>query len=175
MKKILIVIVGVFAITPNIVLAHCPLCTIGAGALAIFAMSIGVSSAIIGIFIGAFALALGLWTGNVIKRQYIPFQKTIIAMLIYLSTIIPLMSLAKDYYPVYVSIFGKYGSLLHNTYIINLFILGAVLGAMAVFVAKPLSKWISNINGGKLLVRYQGPILSFILLVIVSIIVQLLL
>ncbi|MEK6817278.1 MAG: hypothetical protein AABX80_00600, partial [Nanoarchaeota archaeon] len=57
------------------VMAHCPLCTIGAGALGAGAIWLGVSPVVVALFIGAFAMSMGMWFARIIKKQYIPFQK----------------------------------------------------------------------------------------------------
>ena len=56
-------------------MAHCPLCTIGAGALGAGAIWLGVSSVVVALFIGAFAMSMGMWFARIIKKQYVPFQK----------------------------------------------------------------------------------------------------
>src|SRR3990172_1231972 len=53
--------------------AHCPLCVLGAGAVATTATFLGVDDIVIGVSIGAFALALGLWISNVVKKKFIPY------------------------------------------------------------------------------------------------------
>jgi hypothetical protein len=159
---------GIIAI-PNIASAHCPLCTIGAGALAVFAASIGVSSIVVGIFIGAFALALGSWISKIIKKEYIPYQKPVVTALIYLSTVIPIMPFIRDYGPLYIPWIGNYGT----TYTIDLFLLGAVIGLIIMLIAYPISKWVTKING-KALMPYQGLIITFCFLLVVSVIIELL-
>jgi hypothetical protein len=47
---------------PSFVFGHCPLCTVGTGILAILAREMGVKTEVLGIFIGAFSVALGFWT-----------------------------------------------------------------------------------------------------------------
>ncbi|MBU2101147.1 hypothetical protein KKH05_00250 [Patescibacteria group bacterium] len=156
---------------PKTASAHCPLCVVGAGALAVFASSIGVSSVVVGILIGAFALALGFWVAPMIKKEFIPYQKQILILLIYVGTIIPVMPFIKDYGPLYVSLGGEYGSLWHNTYTVDLFLFGSILGATLMFVAPFISKAITKARGRQVL--YQGIIITFSLLIITSVIFQL--
>src|SRR3989338_10935204 len=136
MKKILLLFVAIFALViPITALAHCPLCVAGAGALAVLATSLGVSSVVVGILIGAFALALGLWLAPLVKKQYIPYQKQVLTLLIAVTTIIPVMPFIKDYGPLYISLGGKYGTPWHNTYTIDLFLFGSIVGALLMLVA----------------------------------------
>src|SRR3989338_799616 len=92
--------------------AHCPLCVIGAGAAATW---LGVKEIVVGLFIGAFAMAMGLWFAKIIKKKYIPYQSFIITALVFLSTIIPIIAIITsehNFYPLYIFLFGDYGSLL---------------------------------------------------------------
>jgi hypothetical protein len=168
MKKTLLIVAGAIgALLPKVSLAHCPLCTAGAGALAIFAASIGVSSAVIGVLIGAFALALSLWIAEKWpKKIYFPYQKTAIGAVIFLGTIIPIMPLIREYTPLYVPFIGEYGT----TYALNLYLFGAFFGALAVLAAPYLSRIISRLCGKTM--PYQGVVLTLLLLVLVSLIIQ---
>jgi hypothetical protein len=65
---------------PTYTHAHCPLCTVGAGAAAAGAAWLGINSMVIGIPLGAFGLALGLRIGAMIKRQYLPYQRPLIGL-----------------------------------------------------------------------------------------------
>lgn len=167
MKKY-IFFLSLFTFLPKISFAHCPLCTIGAGALAVLAASLGVSSVVVGVFIGAFSFALGLWISRLVKKEYIPFQKPILTILIFLSTVIPIMPLVKEYGPFYVPFIGEYGT----TYTVNLYILGVIIGAIIMYAASPLSKLITKIR--KKQIPFQGITVTFVLVILVSIIIQLL-
>jgi len=155
------------AFFPKIALAHCPLCTIGAGALAVFAASIGVSSVVVGVLIGAFALALGLWIPKTIHRQYVPYQEEILVALITLGTIIPIMPLVVEYGPLYLPFIGSYGT----TFTINLFILGAIIGILIMYVAPFVSREVTAMR--KQQAPFQGVGITILLLIVISIIVQL--
>ena len=97
---------ALFALIPNVTYAHCPLCTVGAGALAVLAASIGVSSVVVGVLIGAFSLALGFWLSGMVKREYIAFQKHILTTLIFLGTVVPIAPFIREYGPLYISFIG---------------------------------------------------------------------
>lgn len=167
MKRYLITI-PVIALIPKVTLAHCPLCVVGAGSLAVLAASLGVSSVIVGVLIGAFALALGIWTSGLIKRRYVPYQKLIIVLVVSLSTVIPIMPMVRHYKPLYIPFMGQYGT----TYTINLYLLGVIIGAVIMFVSPFLSKRLTKLRNKR--VAFQGIIMTIILLIITSIIIQLL-
>lgn len=167
MKKIILPLVSLLALSPKIASAHCPLCTAGAGALAVVAAYLGISSMIVGLFIGAFALALGMWLAKLPKKKYIPYQYPILAIIIFLSTVIPIIPLVKDYAPLYVSFWGEFG----KTFAVNLFLAGLPLGVLALLSAPFLSKKISKLRGGKM-IPYQGVMITIVLLIIISLVIQ---
>ena len=153
--------------------AHCPLCTVGAAAAAGGAAWLGVSKIVIGVFIGAFAVSIGWWVSNLIKKQYVPFQKPLIILFSFATTIFPLLGLEvmRSNYPLLVSFFGDYGSLLNRTYILNLFLIGSILGGFIVSMTPWLSNKITQIRNGKML-PYQGILLTFLLLAVSSAIIE---
>jgi hypothetical protein len=155
---------------PSVASAHCPLCTAGAGILVIIAASFGLSTVIIGTFIGAFALALALWLRQWPRKQYIKFQRPIVALVVFLSTVIPISSLAVEYVPLYVPFWGEYG----RTFAINLYYLGVPLGMFAIWSSPYLSNLLAKMRGG-MKYPYQGIVITFAQLFILSAIIQLLL
>ncbi len=157
---------------PKLAFAHCPLCTAGAGLLAVLAASLGISSVIVGMMIGAFATALGMWIARIPKREYLPYQRPILTTLIFLSTVIPIMPLIRHYAPLYVSFWGEYGTLFHNTYTINLFLAGVPLGVIVIWIAPYISKFMTRARNGKQL-PYQGLGITFTLLILISLVIQL--
>jgi len=165
--KILLIALLILLLPIKAVLAHCPLCTIGAGGATLLAIYLGISVAPVGVFIGAFALAIGLWSAKLLKKQYIPQQANIIGALSFLSIVIPVMPLMKDYSSLYVPWIGNYGS----TYLINKFLLGAVIGAFLLFISPYISRKIINLRDGKM-IPYQGIAITFVLLSITSIILE---
>ena len=170
MKKYLIplsIFTLISAFVPKVASAHCPLCTAGAGALAILAASLGVSSVVVGVLIGAFALALSLWISGMVKKQYIPYQKHILTAVIFLGTVIPIMPFIEHYAPFYVPFMGEYGT----TYTINLYIFGVVIGSFIMFVAPFLSKLVTKFRSKQ--VPFQGISIAIVLLVAMSVIIQL--
>ena len=85
-------------------MAHCPLCTVGAGAAAAGAVWFGVSKVIVALFIGAFAMSMGLWFSRIIKKKYIPFQRTSIILVSFITTVLPLLAILNEIYPFYLSL-----------------------------------------------------------------------
>ena len=152
--------------------AHCPLCTAGAAIAAGGAMWLGVNATVIGLFVGAFAVSLGWWISRIIKKQYVPYQKWIIIIISFVTTVLPLLPIMTPLYPLYISIAGDYGSLLNRTYAVNLFLAGSVVGAGIVSLTPWLSAKLTKIRKGKQL-PFQGIALTFVLLIIIGIIIQL--
>jgi hypothetical protein len=175
MKKIIAIIFTLlFFAFAKPALAHCPLCTAGAGLAAVAASWLGVSTAPIGVFIGAFAVALGLWISRIIKKDYIPKQMIVLVVFSFLTTVLPLIPLMPGYSSIYISIGGDYGSFLNRTYLINLFLAGAILGGVLLFVAPMISKKITAWRNDRMF-SYQGLIITFSLLAVMAAILEFLL
>lgn len=153
--------------------AHCPLCTAGAGAAAGAAALLGVNYGAIGVFTGAFAMALALWMARLVRKRYIPYQKQSIIGVVYLSTLLPLIPFTKDYSSVFVSWGGDYGSLFNRTYLVNWFVVGAVIGSVIVYVTPAISARLKTLRHGKA-VKFQGLMLTFGLLLIPAVLIQVL-
>ncbi len=171
LRKILVSFPVLFALMAENVMAHCPLCTIGAAAAAGGASLLGVKNIVIGIFIGAFAASIGLWVSRVIKKKYVPFQDALIVLFSFVATVVPMMPIITGFYPLYISLAGEYGSLLNRTYLISLFLVGSVMGAFIMSITPWLSSRITKIRDGKM-VPYQGIALTLLLLVVVGVILQ---
>lgn len=158
----------------NTVHAHCPLCTLGAAAVAGGALWLGVKIVVIGIFIGAFASSMGYWISRLIKRKFIPLQSMLIIAFSFITTVWPLKAVISNehaVYPIYVSLIGEYGSLLNRTYLLDHFVAGSAIGGLVVILAPWISKKISHLRGGKI-IPYQGVAITLSLLIITGIIVQ---
>ena len=166
-RRVLIYTAGLFLSLPSDVLAHCPLCTVGAGFLAAAAASIGVSAAVLGVLIGAFALALGLWAAKGIKSKRIRHQDTAVSLGVFLATILPIMPLIRDYRGVYIPFLGEYGI----TYAVNLYLLGVLIGAVLLFSAPHMSRLLTRIRKGQTW-PFQGVSVTLLLLIIGAVAVQ---
>ncbi len=152
--------------------AHCPLCTMGAVAAAAGASAIGISNAIVGLFTGVFAVSIGWWISNKLKKRYIPHQKAALIISSFLLTIIPITIIIQDYYPIFISWGGPYGSIFNRTYIFNKFLVGSIIGGVVLFFTPGLSKKITNLRKGKL-IPYQGISITFLILFILTGLLQL--
>jgi len=172
MRTLSLTVPAALSLVPTVAFAHCPLCTAGAGALAVLAAYLGISSIIVGILIGAFALALGMWLAPKVKKKYLPFQNELLVLVIFLGTVVPIAPLVREYGPLYLALLGEYGTLFHNTYVINLFIFGVVIGSIIVLIAPHLSSVLSRMRGSQM--PYQGMTITLGLLVAVSVLVQIL-
>ncbi|OIO20390.1 MAG: hypothetical protein CO029_02500 [Candidatus Magasanikbacteria bacterium CG_4_9_14_0_2_um_filter_41_10] len=170
MKKIY-GIIALFTLIPTAAKAHCPLCTVGAGALAVGASYIGVSTYVVGIFLGAFALALGIWMSRIVKKEYISYQKQILTVVIFLSTLLPLIPLLQDYTSINIYWFGTYGTFFNKTYLIHKFLVGSSIGAVLMFISPAISLRVSKIKQRRLF-PYQGIVITFVLLFLASLIMQ---
>lgn len=156
--------------------AHCPLCTVGAAAVAGGAVWLGVKLVVVGVFIGAFAVSLGFWAGRIIKRKFIPMQKPVLIIVSFLTTVIPLISILSNehaVYPIYISMAGDYGSLLNRTYLLDQFFLGSLIGGVIVSLAPLISKKITSLRSGRT-IAFQGSALTLVLLILIGVVLQVL-
>jgi len=149
------------------VMAHCPLCTIGAGAAAGAAMWLGVSKIIVALFIGAFSMSMGMWFARMVKKKYIPLQKTVIISVIFLATLLPLLPIFKTIGPLYLSFIGEYGT----TYALDYSLVTGLFGGMIVFISPKLNKKLKNIRGGEG-IPFQGILIAFLILLMTAIMIQ---
>lgn len=174
-SKVLILFVSALlssVLSSHLVRAHCPLCTAGAAVAAGGAVWLGVSKVVVSLFIGAFAVSMGFWFSNVLKKQYIPFQRLIIILASFLLTVIPILPIISSLSPLYISLTGDYGSLLNRTYLLNLSLFGSIFGGLIVCSTPSISNKITKLRKGKI-IPFQGVILTFILLLIIGAIIQL--
>jgi len=151
--------------------AHCPLCTIGAGAVAVGASFLGVKDIVSGIFIGAFAAALGLWSAKLIKKRFIRFQNEIIAVAIFFLTVLPVSQIVRSYLPLYIDWGGAYGSIFNRTYIFNALLVGSLVGALIMLISPRLSQKLKAKSGRSF--PFQTMTIIFLLLIVAGIILQL--
>jgi hypothetical protein len=152
--------------------AHCPLCVGGAGAAAALASVFGIKYGAIGVFMGGFAVALSLFIVNRLPQKF-RFQNIVVGWLIYLTTILPMYPFLKgDYMSWFISVSGDYGSLLNTTYLIDFFIVGAIIGSLVVLYSMKLSSLITQKRGGKH-IKFQGLLLTFGLLFLSAVAIQL--
>lgn len=159
-NKLLLLLIPVFLLLfSSSVYAHCPLCT---GAIALAAASAsyyGIDTALIGIFVGAFAVSTGLWVGRKIKKEYIKFQLPLIALSSFLLTVVPLIYIDGGTVIFNFFVFGEPGTLFNNTYLIDKIIFGSVLGGIALYAGFRIHLYIKNIKD-RVLFPFQGIFIS---------------
>ncbi|HLD38370.1 MAG TPA: rhodanese-like domain-containing protein [Candidatus Nanoarchaeia archaeon] len=149
------------------IMAHCPLCVVGAGAAGAAAMWLGVSQVVVALFIGAFAMSMGMWFAKIIKKKYIPLQNFLIVAIIFFTTVLPLMPLFKALGPLYLSFIGDYGT----TYIFNYSLASSFLGGLIVLSTPLISKSITKKRNNKTF-PFQGTLLTLVLLIIIGVLIQ---
>lgn len=153
--------------SPTVALAHCPLCVAASGVLVILARVLGVSTTIVGVFIGAAAVAMGLWLSRIVPKRYLPYQSALITLAVFISVVLPLLPLASDYRSLPIFIFGSYGSWFYRTYIINKLLLGSILGGLAMIFSEPLNRWLIRLNNKKKM-PFQHLLVAIGLLIVLS-------
>ncbi len=139
-------------------MTHCPLCTVGAGAAGGLAVWLGVSQGVVGVFIGAFGFAMGF----VIAKKF-PIPNNVLGVISFLVTVIPLKSLFGDNAAINFS---------ETVIVINQFLLGAIFGVVTLFLSPYISQKLTEKRGRSF--SFQTMILTFVFLVIVAIISELL-
>ncbi len=151
--------------------AHCPLCTVGVAAAAGGATLLGVNISVIGLFIGAFAVSTGWMVANLIKKSFVPMQKTLIIMGSFVFTILPISPIVgQSNVPFSVFLTGEYGTWLNTTYVFDLFIIGSIIGGLLVSLAPWLSRKITDLR--KKTLPFQGVVLTLIMLLVSSALLQ---
>jgi len=167
-EKVIPAVLGL-SLLPSLAHAHCPLCTAGAGILAVVAASIGVPVLVVSTLLGGAALSMGIWLGKVLKKKFIPYQRHVITWLVYFSTVIPLWPILKDYKTLYAPFLGfdKYA----NKIPVDLYAVGVIIGAIILLVTPYLSKKLSVV-AGKQIIPFQGIVITLLLLIIVPLLIN---
>lgn len=163
--RIVAALVGLAAVPPLFsvpVRAHCPLCSAGAGGAAAVASALGVGLGAVGVFVGAFGIATGLWTAAYVDRQYVPHQGRLLAVGVALTIVLPVLPMMDEVVPVFLSVAGEYGSPLNRTYLVNTYLLGSAVGGGVTVVTPTISRRISEFRGST--APFQGLALTFLLL-----------
>ncbi len=160
-------LLALLSLLPTAAHAHCPLCTAGAGVVAFGAAKLGVGPMSVGIFLGAFAVALGLWVARLLKKQYLPRQKEALAIFSFVTTILPLQSVLADYTSVYLPFWGEYG----KTLLINRFLVGGIIGGVLILLSPYLSRKLALARGGAMY-PFQGMVITLGLLVTAAVVIE---
>ncbi len=161
-----------FGILSRTASAHCPLCTAGIAVAAGGASIMGVNNVVIGLLVGGFAVSTGAWAANALLKKVNSVIKNLVVLASFLLTVLPLTALMNEsYYPFGVFWFGEYGSLFNQTYIIDKFLVGSLIGGAIVFAAPGISKLVTKARGGRM-IAFQGVGITLLLLVTLGVILQ---
>lgn len=139
------------------VYAHCPICAIAVGNGVILARFWGLNDIIVGIWVGAFVVSMGLWVHKLLKKKYIPLQEFVFTILSFAATAIPFYFAGLIGNPMYV----KWG--------IDMLLLGMVVGTVLTVAGFEISKLVKA-KRGKTLIPFQTIIFTVVLLAIASLI-----
>ncbi len=159
MKRFFYLLGSVFAFLFSMpqVYAHCPLCAIAVGNGVVLARFWGLNDIIVGIWVGAFVVSMGLWVHKLLKKNYIPLQEYVFTILSFAATAIPFYFAGLIGNPMYV----KWG--------IDMLLLGMVVGTVLTVLGFEISKLIKA-KRGKTLIPFQTIIFTVMLLAIASLI-----
>ncbi|MDP3026242.1 MAG: hypothetical protein Q8N63_00930 [Nanoarchaeota archaeon] len=169
--RIYLLITVIMALTINVPLvsAHCPLCAAAAGAGIGIARWAGVDDSIVGLFLGAFIVSLGLWFNNMLKKRKvnIPIQKILLIFASFLLTIIPLYlaGIIKNF--AIVKSLPELSMLGFEVFGIDKLLFGTIIGVIFVGFSFSLSDYIKKLNG-KVLFHYQGILFMIFTLLILT-------
>lgn len=144
--KLFLLLLSMLLIVP-FVSAHCPLCTGAIVAAAGTATYFGVDASIVGLFVGAFGVSTGLWIGRKIRKR-IPFQLSLIVLLSFVSTILPLFFMAGEQFMFPVGF-------LDRVFFFDKMIFGSFLGGIFVWPSFLIHEWIKKVRG-RVFFPYQG-------------------
>ncbi|MBI2050963.1 MAG: hypothetical protein HYT31_04115 [Parcubacteria group bacterium] len=144
---------------PKLVLAHCPLCTVGAVAIGLGAYQLGVSTLSVGIALGAASLALGMWMAKLVRVRYFRGQGLAIAFLVFVTTVVPVAPFLPGARGLYLAGIGQYGT----TLVIPNVLIGAVVGGLLVLGSPHASRGLTRLRNGKH-VPFQGVFVVLLLL-----------
>ncbi|MBI4144384.1 hypothetical protein HY486_04000 [Candidatus Woesearchaeota archaeon] len=169
MKKIIYTLTGLLSM--QTVSAHCPLCTAAAGAAVLGAKYYGADMSVIGIFLGAFAISIGLWINRKAK-QYIPFQKTIVLLASFLLTVIPIVyAIPSDHIYAPILWLGSAGGILNKVYWVNKLLFGSIIGTFLTLGAWWIHLKIKETHG-RVFFPFQGIVITLAILFLCGAILQ---
>lgn len=150
------------ALAAQSVAAHCPLCAAATAGGVAATRLLGVDDAIVGTFIGGFAVSTGLWFSNWLSRKrngaVIPLQQAISVTASVALAILTLYlaNLLGSTDPAYI-LFG-----------VDRLLVGTLAGTAVTVGAFALHKWIRNVRGGKSLMPFQGIVLTLLVLAVTA-------
>jgi hypothetical protein len=157
-----IFIVEIFSslIIPIHAYAVCPVCIVAVGAGVGLSRWLGISDTITGLWVGALLLAMSFWLSIFLRKRKInlPFQKTIITVLMFLITFGPLHASKVIGHP------------LNRIFGIDKLFFGSIVGSFLFIAGVIIDHLIREKNNGKVKFFYQKVIIPVGLLAILSLI-----
>lgn len=151
--------------------AHCPLCTIGVGALGGGALWLGISPTVIGLFIGGAAVALGIMIDRMMKHR-IRFQEPLVIITTFILTVLPLVPILGSVTGLPIYLAGEYGSLLNRVYLIDTFLIGSLFGGLLVMASPWINTKVIALRKGKKF-NYQRMTITVLTMVVFGTVLQL--
>jgi hypothetical protein len=144
----------------NIVKAVCPLCVVAVGTGLGFSEWLGIDDVVSSIWIGAFLVAMILWTLIEMKKHKwnFSFDTLLVSLAYYLLTFIPL------YYA------GIIGHPLNKIFGIDKIIFGTSFGTVVFLLAHWFNLYLKEKNNGKVLFSYQKVVIPFFILILTSLV-----
>lgn len=124
---------------------------------------LGISNAAVFLFVGAFAMFIGMWLVKFVEKKYVPFQKTLIITSVFVFLFLLLLPIFNSLGPIYFSFLGEYGT----TFLFDYSLLSGLFGGLMIFLAPSASQKITKMRNGKN-ISFQIIILSVVSLLIVG-------
>lgn len=139
--------------------AVCPVCVVVVGAGIGIAEEFGVSDTIIGLWVGAFIIAMAWWTVNWLVKKNWCFKGcgSITFLAYYLLTLVPL------YYN------GLIGKELNKMWGIDKLLLGVLVGSVLFFLGERYHFYLKEKNGNKVYFPFQRVVVPVVALIIATI------
>lgn len=131
--------------------AHCPLCTGAIVVAAGGAKLLGFNTAVIGVFVGGFALSTGLW----FSKRFNQKLKPIIVLSSIILTLLPLTSIDQGQIFVPMLLFGEEGSFFNTVHVFNSLLVGGLIGVITSWIAFRAHDLVKE-KRGKVLFPYQS-------------------
>lgn len=160
-RKIIISILLFFILFIKPTFAHCPLCVAATGTAVATARFYGVDDLIVGTFVGGFIISTAFWFNKLLRKRnkrknYLPFQLTIIVILSFVLTFVSFQS--ADIVS-YATFFG-----------IDRILMGIIFGSIVTLVAFGFNDFMRKKNGNKNYVPFQVIFITigFLLLSVLS-------
>ena len=140
--------------------AHCPLCTAAVGGGIVITRFYGLDDMVVGLWVGAFIVSTALWFAKTLKKEYIPLQKALITLSVFVLTTISF------YYA------GLLGDLRYRIFGIDKLLLGMVIGSIITYIMPAVSGKIKSLKG-QALFPFQTIVMTLASLMLASLIIWL--